>query len=188
MKFNNPTFWSFILLVVIASLYRVIPHGNYGFPPQLAMAVFAGAIIKNRKLSFLMPLFSMLISDLLFEALYRSGLGNTPGFYEGQWINYLLLCSLTVFGFWIKGFKWTNILAASVAAPTFYFLASNFVVWAGGGGFGRAKTFAGLMQCYIDGLPFYYASLAATVVFSALFFGCYYVFAKMSPAVKQQAA
>jgi hypothetical protein len=190
MKFNNPTFWSFILLIVIASLYRVIPHGVYGFPPQLAMAIFAGAIIKDKKFSFLMPLFSMLISDLVFEALFRTGLSTTPGFYEGQWINYLLICSLTVFGFWIKGFKWTSILAASVAAPTFYFLASNFVVWAGGGGFQRPKTFDGLLQCYADGLPFYYASLKATAVFATLLFGCYYVFTKTSAAgvVKPQAA
>jgi hypothetical protein len=187
MKFNNPTFWSFILLIVIASLYRVIPHGLYGFPPQMAMAIFAGAIIKDKKLSFLMPLLSMILSDLLFEILYRNGIGNTPGFYQGQWINYLLLCSLTVFGFWIKGFKLTSILGASIAAPTFYFIASNFVVWAGGGGFQRSKTFAGMMQCYIDGLPFYYASVASTVVFAALFFGCYYVFTKTSPQVRQQA-
>jgi hypothetical protein len=178
MKLNNPTFWSFILLIVIASLYRVIPHGLYGFPPQMAMALFAGAIIKNRKFSFLMPLFSMLVSDLLFEVLYRNGIGNTPGFYQGQWINYLLICSLTVFGFWIKNFKQTSILTASVVAPTFYFLASNFVVWAGNGGFQRSKTFAGMIQCYVDGLPFYYASLVSTIVFSALFFGCYYIFTK----------
>jgi hypothetical protein len=36
-------------------------------------------------------------------------------------------------------------------------------------------------------LPFYYASVASTVVFAALFFGCYYVFTKTSPQVRQQA-
>jgi hypothetical protein len=176
MKSNNTVFWSFALLVAIASLYRVMPHGTYGFPPQLAMAVFAGAVIQNRKFSFLMPLGSMFLSDLLFQGLYALGYSNTPGFYEGQWINYLLITSLTVFGFWAKNLKPGNILGASVAAPTFYFFASNLVVWIGGGGLGRAKTFDGLMQCYADGLPFYYASLAATVVFSAVLFGVYRLF------------
>jgi hypothetical protein len=130
MKSNNTVFWSFALLVAIASLYRVLPHGTYGFPPQLAMAVFAGAIIKNKKFSFLMPLGSMFLSDLLFQGLYALGYSNTPGFYEGQWVNYLLIGSLTVFGFWAKNLKPGNILAASLAAPTFYFLASNLAVWA----------------------------------------------------------
>ena len=185
MKLNNTTIWSFVLLVAIASLYRVLPHGTYGFPPQLAMAVFAGAIIKNRKFSFLMPLGSMFLSDLLFQGLYALGYSNTPGFYEGQWINYLLITSLTVFGFWAKNLKPGNILAASLAAPSFYFIASNLAVWAGSGGLGRSKDFAGLMQCYADALPFYYASLAATIVFSAVLFGIYKLFIAQTGKVKQ---
>jgi hypothetical protein len=148
-------------------------------------AIFAGAIIKNKKLSFLMPLGSMFLSDLLFQGLYALGYSNTPGFYEGQWVNYLLIGSLTVFGFWIKGFKPGNILAASLAAPTFFFLASNLAVWAGSGGLGRSKDLAGLMQCYADGLPFYYASLAATIVFSAVLFGIYHLFIAQTGKAKQ---
>jgi len=186
MKWNSQVFWSFVLLVVIASLYRVIPHGDYGFPPQLAMAVFAGAIIKNKKASFLMPLFSMLLSDLLFQLLYTSGLSNTPGFYAGQWVNYLLLCSLTVFGFWIKGFKPVSILAAALAAPTFYFLTSNLAVWAGSGGYGHPKNLAGMIQTYVDGLPFYYAQLLSTTVFSFLLFGVYHLFIAQKNKATQQ--
>lgn len=186
MKLNNTTFWSLVLFVAIASLYRIMPHGTYGFPPQLAMAVFAGAIIKNKKLSFLMPLSSMFLSDLLFQGLYALGYSNTTGFYEGQWMNYLLIGSLTVFGFWAKNLKPGNILAASLAAPTFYFIASNLAVWAGSGGLGRSKDFAGLLQCYVDALPFYYASLAATIVFSAVFFGVYRLFMAQKTAKAKQ--
>lgn len=186
MKLNNTTFWSFVLLVAVASLYRIMPHGTYGFPPQLAMAVFAGAIIKDKRFSFLMPLSSMFLSDLLFQGLYALGYSNTPGFYEGQWVNYLLIGSLTVFGFWAKNLKPGNILAASLAAPSFYFIASNLVVWAGGGGLGRSKDAAGLVQCYVDALPFYYASLAATVVFSAVLFGVYRLFIAQKTAKTEQ--
>jgi hypothetical protein len=187
MKLNRQVFGSFAILVALGSLYRVIPHGDYGFPPQLAMAVFAGAIIRQRAFSFFLPLASMLASDLLFQGLFSMGWSNTPGFYEGQWVNYLLIGSLTVFGFWAKNLKPGNILAASVAAPTFYFIVSNFVVWASGGGFARPKTFDGLMQCYTDGLPFYYASLAATVVFSVLLFGVYRLFIIQKTSAAQAA-
>jgi hypothetical protein len=65
-----------------------------------------------------------------------------------------------------------------LAAPTAYFLASNFLVWASSSplaGLGRPKTFAGLMMCYSDGLPFYPWSVAATFIFSAILFGSYYI-------------
>jgi hypothetical protein len=42
-------------------------------------------------------------------------------------------------------------------------------------GLGRPKTFAGLMLCFSDGLPFYPWSLASTFIFSAIFFGSYYM-------------
>lgn len=173
MNVTKPVFWSFVLLVAISALYRVIPHEQYGFPPQLAIAVFAGAIMQNKKTSFLLPLLSMVLSDGIFEILYLNGIGNTPGFYSGQWVNYLLLCSLVVFGFGIKQFKWQRILGAAIAAPTAYFILSNGILWSQGGGFGRPLTYSGLIQCYADGLPFYGFQILSTAVFSALFFGCY---------------
>jgi hypothetical protein len=69
-----------------------------------------------------------------------------------------------------------NIAVASFAAPTAYFLISNFMVWLSGtGGLQRPKTFDGLMMCFADGLPFYKNSIAGTLFFSALFFGSYYL-------------
>jgi hypothetical protein len=110
--------------------------------------------------------------------LYINGVGNIPGFYDGQVLNYILFAGLTVFGFFIKNFNIKRIAIASVAAPSVYFLVSNFLVWASSSplaGLGRPKTFAGLMMCYGDGLPFYLWSLAATLIFSIIFFGSYYM-------------
>jgi hypothetical protein len=39
----------------------------------------------------------------------------------------------------------------------------------------RPKTFSGLMQTYIDGLPFFQTSLYGTLFFSAVLFGGYYL-------------
>ena len=84
MKITKQVVVSFILLVIVASLYRVLPGRPFGFAPQWAMAIFAGAIIKNKKYSFLLPLASMFVSDALYEVLYRSGASNIKGFYSGQ--------------------------------------------------------------------------------------------------------
>ena len=72
---------------------------------------------------------------------------------------------------------------ASLAAPTIYFILSNFILWAGWTGtrgLGRPKTFDGLLLCYNDAIPFYRTSLYATVIFSAILFGAYYLIRKNS--------
>jgi hypothetical protein len=183
MKITKQLAGSFILLIVIASLYRIMPGRPYGFAPQIAMAIFGGAIIKDKKFAFLLPLLAMFVSDCLYQLLYINGVGTMYGFYEGQVLNYILFGGLTVFGFFIKNLNVKKIALASIAAPTAYFLASNFFVWASSSplaGLSRPKTFAGLMMCYGDGLPFYPWSVASTFVFSAILFGSYYLMTKKS--------
>jgi hypothetical protein len=181
MKNTKQLLGSFILLIIIASLYRIMPGRPYGFAPQIAMAIFGGAVIQNKKFAFLLPLVAMLVSDGLYQLLYMNGVGVIQGFYEGQVLNYLLFAGLTIFGFMIKNFNVKKIALAAVSAPTAYFLASNFFVWTSTSalaGLGRPKTFSGLMMCYSDGLPFYPWSLASTFVFSAILFGSYYLMTK----------
>jgi hypothetical protein len=178
MKITKQVIITFILLVFIGSVYRILPNRPWGFAPQIAMAIFGGAVIKDKRLAFLLPLLSMFVSDALYEILYRNGVGNISGFYEGQITNYILIGLTTVFGFFIRNFNIPQIAFACVAAPTVFFVLSNFFVWLSTSpqaGLGRPKTFAGLIQCLNDGLPFYRGSLEATFVFSALLFGGYYL-------------
>ena len=185
MKLDKSIIWSFILLVIIASLYRIMPGRPLGFAPQIAMAIFAGSIVKDKKWSFLLPLASMFISDLVYEVLYRYNIVELEGFYNGQVTNYILFTFLTVFGFFVNSKKPFSILMGSFAAPTAYFLISNLMVWMGDGGLYRPKTFNGLLLCYNDALPFYKGSLLATVVFSAILFGSYYLYSKKNMAVSK---
>ncbi|MGI8951542.1 MAG: DUF6580 family putative transport protein [Chitinophagaceae bacterium] len=179
MKISKSVIISLILLVLVAALYRIIPSRPFGFAPQIAMSIFGGAIfIKNKKWAFVLPVFSMFLSDVLYQVLYNAGLSSMQGFYEGQWQNYLIFAALTCIGFLIKKINILNILVASVASPTIYFVVSNFVVWAGWQGtrgLGRLKTFSGLLLCYNDALPFYWNSVYSTVVFSAILFGGYFL-------------
>ncbi|HTN06382.1 DUF6580 family putative transport protein [Agriterribacter sp.] len=176
MKISKNVLYIFLALIVVAALYRIVPGRPYGFAPQIAMALFGGALIKDRKMAFALPVLSMFLSDALFELLYYTGISPMWGFYEGQLTNYLLFALLTVIGFFIKKINVINIAAASFAAPTVYFLISNFMVWLSGtGGFQRPKTWDGLMMSFADGLPFYKNSVAGTLFFAGLFFGGYYL-------------
>lgn len=187
MKLNKSVLFIFALLIIVASVYRVWDGRPWGFVPQIAMALFAGAVIKDRKLAFALPLLSMLLSDVLYQVLFVNGLSEIPGFYTGQAVNYILFAVITFIGFALRNLNTGRIAAATVVAPTVYFLLSNFEVWIGGGGYNRAKTFGGLLQCYNDGLPFYKGYVLGTVFFSIVLFGAYYVYQKMHEPKKSLA-
>jgi hypothetical protein len=180
-------------MVVVSALYRILPNRPMGFAPQIAIGLFSGAVfVKNKKWAFALPLISLFLSDLLYELLYIYSNGSTliKGFYDGQWVTYLLFTGITAFGFLINTRKIGNVFFAAIAAPTAYFLASNFYVWTAAGkgfGLGRPKTFNGLMLTYGDALPFYKNSLVATLVFSTLLFGIYYLISNRYTAQKEAA-
>ncbi len=171
MKLSRYTLLSLLLLVLVAAIYRVIPNRPWGFAPQFAMTLFCGAMMKDKKIAFLLPLLSMFISDLLYQVLFIQGLAVIEGFYDGMIWNYLIFGSLTFVGFFVNTNSITSIFKGSIISPTLFFLISNFTTWLSGGGLKRPKTFSGLMQAFADGLPFYGNSLVATLVFGLILFG-----------------
>jgi hypothetical protein len=174
MKQTNKPLLAFGLLVLTAALYRIVPGRPFGFEPMIAMAIFGGAVIANKRLAFALPLAAMLLSDALYEGLSRAQILNMPGFYEGQWLNYILLAGITFFGIFMKRVNLLNVGVAAVAAPILYFLISNTGVWAGGGGYARPISFAGWLQAMADGLPFLKWSMLSSVAFSGVLFGAWY--------------
>jgi len=182
MKIDKSTLVSFILLVLIASLYRVMPGRPYGFAPQVAMALFAGSVVNDKKLSFLLPILSLFISDVIYEVLYRNGLSTIGGFYDGQLLNYVLFAVLTVVGFFVNKDKIIDIALGAIAGATGYFLLSNFGVWLLGGldinNIPYPKTALGLINCFAAGVPFYKMSIYSTLFFSTILFGGYYLINK----------
>ncbi len=190
MKFSKNTIYAIALLILVAALFRIIPNRPAGFAPQMALAIFGGSIISNKKWAFALPIFSLFISDLLYQFLHLTGITTIQGFYEGQWQVYFCFMILTVFGFMLKKPNFKNVLGFSVSGSLIFFLISNFMVWIGGGGFARPKTFAGLMQCYNDALLYYrdgglvhgFAGnfILGDLFFSAILFGGFYLLTKNS--------
>lgn len=194
MKLNKSSLIAFLLLIVVASLYRVWESRPYGFAPQIAMAIFGGAIIKDKKLAFILPLLSMLLSDALYQLLYINGISDIQGFYKGQWQLYLIFAGLTVFGFLLRRVNIPRVLGFSLGGSMIFFIVSNLLVWIGGGGLGRPLTFDGLLLCYGDAIAFYrdYGLINGFVgnifigdlFFSAVLFGTYYFISRGAPKLE----
>lgn len=198
MKLNRSTIIIFLLLLVSASLYRIIPTRPFGFAPQMSMALLGGAVIKDKKWAFILPVFSLFISDLIFYVLHAAGLTDMLGFYDGQWGIYLAFILITAFGFLMKKINVLNVAAFSIAGSVIFFLFTNFITWKVGQGFARPQTFEGLMQCYGDGIAFYrqfglingFAAnfILGELIWSFILFGSYYLITKFMTVSKTQVA
>ena len=167
MKISGRLIVFTILLVALATACKYFfgPELAWsGFSPVIAIALFSGFIIRQKDLSFLLPLIALFVSDAVIQLLYEKNLFPYSGFYTGQWKNYLILLSATLIGWALKGRKTAHLLAGSIIAPTVFFLLSNFSVWMSQEVL-YPKNFSGLLTCYAAGLPFYKNALMATIVF-----------------------
>lgn len=155
------------LYVVGAVLFRLIPH-PWNATPLGAMFLFSGATFKSKKMSLLVPLVALLVSDYaVVLILYH---GKYAWFSPVTWAGFLLV---GVLGWTLRGkFNWLKIGGASVAGSTLFFLFTNFGSWWGIANL-YPHNFAGLTACYAAGLPFYGNALVGDLAFSALMFGSY---------------
>ena len=174
MKFNYKLTLFTTLLVVVTVLSKLFFSTKLefsGFSPVIAIALFAGMIIKDKSVSFLMPLLSLFISDVIIEVLFRFNLFPYAGLYGYQLLNYSLLLLTTLLGWALKGHKLGSVFIGILVAPTLFFVLSNFTVWMTASFY--TKDFSGLVSCFVAALPFYSHSLAATFIFLPVFLYSY---------------
>ena len=192
MKLNRSNLLILFILILACALYRVWDSRPMGFAPQIAMALFAGSVSKDKRFAFLFPILSLFISDLIYQILYIQGLSTIKGFYSDQWQNYLLIASITVIGFFINKNKIGQIFIGSLAGAVYFFLISNFMVWIGGSwdinNQPYPRSFSGLMLCYSEALPFFKWSVLSTLIFNGIFFGSFYLLGKSVLKKEMQAA
>lgn len=163
------------VLIAFAALTRLFPHYP-NFTAIGAMAIFGGAVIKDKKLALLLPLAALAISDICLEWF-------TPvqGFYgKEQLFVYAAFIIITVMAMFIRKITFGSIAFASVWSGIIFFLISNFGVWLISPAY--PNTLDGLGACYWIGIPFYNReitgsfllnSIAGNLFFSAVLFSAY---------------
>jgi hypothetical protein len=139
-----------------------MPHAD-NFTPVAAIALFAGAYLKRRH-AVIVPLVLMAVSDIFI------GMHNVLIFTWGSFI----LASLL--GLFIRKNKsFLRITGMSLLSSLVFFIVTNFGVWVMGW---YPPTLAGLVNCYIMGLPFLRDFTVSTLLYSAVFFTAYEVIAR----------
>ena len=148
-----------VVLIGLVVAGRLMPH-VWNATPLIAVCLLAGYVLP-RKWAIGVPLVAMFISDL------------SLGFYHLPIMLtvYGSLAIMTLFGSWIKEIKPHKVLAASLASSTFFFITTNFAVWASGAWY--PKTAAGLMLAYEMGIPFFRNMALGDVIFTGAMFGAW---------------
>lgn len=149
-----------LLFILTAAGLRLLPHPP-NFTPVAAIALF-GAVYFSKKIALVLPIAAMAISDAFI------------GFYEPKLMAVVygsfLLCVLV--GFWLKkNKKWHTVLGSACFTALIFFLLTNFAVWAFSPWY--AKTFDGIIQCYLMALPFFRNTLLGDLFYAAISFGAF---------------
>jgi uncharacterized protein DUF6580 len=160
---NRNTIARFVLasgLVVFCAVMRILPH-PWNLTPVGATALFSGACFDRRRWAFAVPLAAMFLSDAVI------------GFHALMPVVYAAFAIIVVMGMALRSRRSSPaaVAAGAVSAATFFFIVTNFAVWAMGTTY--PKTLAGLAGCYIAAIPFYGTNLMGDVLYSALLFGTF---------------
>jgi len=162
-----------LALIVLAAALRVAPH-PWNFTPVGAMALFSGALLKDRRLAFFFPLLALFLGDIFV------------GFHKLVPIVYASFLINVTIGVWLRDRRTVaRISLATLLGATQFFLVTNFAVWWLLNSY--PKTTSGLAACYLAGIPFFWNTLAGDAFYAALLFGAFALAERVIPALREPA-
>ncbi|MGZ3775241.1 MAG: DUF6580 family putative transport protein [Pseudobdellovibrionaceae bacterium] len=156
-----------ILMILAAAFSRLIPH-PWNFTAIGAMALFGGAYLPSKKLSLLIPVAALFLSDFILS------------FHLTMVFVYLSFMLIVLLGWTLREKR--NVVrlgVLSLVASTLFFVVSNFGVWITQDMY--PVTWQGLVQCYVAAIPFFDNQVYGDLFFSALLFGSFEAVKKYAP-------
>ncbi len=163
----------FALFMIAAAALRVAPH-PWNFTPVGGMALFSGALVRDRRLAFLFPLAALFAGDLFL------------GFHKLMPIVYASFLLSVLIGRLLQNRRTlARISGATLLGAAQFFVVTNFGVWALGSFYPR--TLAGLGACYAAGIPFFWNTLAGDAFYAGVLFGAFALVERWVPALRETA-
>ena len=160
------------VIIILAAVLRIVPH-PWNFTPIGAMALFSGAMFRDRRVAFLFPLVALFAGDL-FVGFHRLIPVVYASFLLSVWIGTGLANRRGIL----------RVGGAVFLGALQFFLITNFAVWQLFGTYPHTPT--GLAACYIAGLPFFGNAIAGDALYATLFFGTFALAEKFFPTFRLQ--
>lgn len=180
------------IFTIVGFSFRFLPYWKEQYQGWLmciwgmnaVMPLFMVSVSKCRStiIGYALPLLGFIVSDLIIQwILIAKGLDTSS--IRGRLVTYAIFLMLAQLGLLLKYFKlpkWENVLAGvglTLVGSILFFLISNGLVWL------RSvptdaphfyhRTWAGLIDCYVQGIPFFRNQLIGDAIFSLAFFSIY---------------
>jgi hypothetical protein len=176
-KMNSVSYLSVLRAVVIlcfllfAAAVRILPH-PWNFTPIGAMALFGGAKFGRSWKAFLFPLAALFCGDLFV------------GFHRLMPVVYLSFSLSVLIGIAFRNRQSLKPLClATFLGALQFFLVTNFAVWALENTYPHSS--AGLITCYVAGIPLFGNTLSGDACYAFLLFGGFAYVERLIPALRQ---
>ncbi len=140
---------SFIGLTTL--YFRLVSH-TPNFSPALTLALFSGAFSEKKMRRYGLPLLIMFCTDLIL------------GTHATMPFTYISLLLIAWMGTFIRKHGLIHMSWGALIAPLTFYVISNFGVWIATPLY--QKSFDGLIECYVAGIPFFRNSFIGTSLFS----------------------
>jgi len=183
---SQSSYWILVIAILFPALLRYLGQ-PWNLTPVGGIALFAGVYFCDKRRAIAVPLVAMMLSDLTW-GLMKGDLSTYTfhrmlPFVYGCYVLYVWLGS-GVRASWLQSsrsaenashplwrlmFKLVGPLAvATLAGSATFFIITNFGSWLMFDTFPR--TIAGLVDCYIAGLPFLRPTLIGDALYTTVFF------------------
>lgn len=159
MNNKNSTYVLAIILIVIASLSRLIAHQE-NFSPILGIALLGTAYLQKTWLKYLVPIAVMFISDIFL------GLHSTMLFTYGS-----LALIVWVSTYILRKVNFRTVLNSTLLASIIFFVVTNLGFWLMSGLYTLDTN--GIVRCFELAVPFYRNTLTSALISTGVLFGVY---------------
>jgi len=156
-----------VLMIIAAAAFRLVsyrfPYVLSNFNPVGAVALFGGAYFTDKWKAYIVPLFTLFVSDIFLNRLYS---GHWKILDNSSILVYVFFIIVVFMGSLIKKANVLNVFLTSLIAVVLHWLITDIP-------FGALypHTFAGYMQSLTAAIPFEKNMLFGDVVFCAILFG-----------------
>ncbi len=177
--------WGFWLgLFAFTFVWRILPYAleaadvmkidpqttwyPWNFAPFMAVCLFSGAGLPDRRWAFTAPLVVFALSNFAMWGLTgHRGFAFSPS----QPLIMAAFAGTVAIGQFLKSSpRWSVAIPAGVVAETLFFIITNFAVWYFGEGGIYPLTMQGLVMCYVAAIPYFGRSLVSTTLFASILF------------------
>jgi hypothetical protein len=158
-----------VLLMAAAAMSRFIPHAA-NFTAVGAMALFGGAIFRDKRIAFLLPMVVMLLTDAVL-GFHLSMIPVYACFTATVFVGTRISYRLNPF----------SIITSSIACSILFFLVTNLPFWYADLSL-YPLTWNGTIESYTAAIPFFGNLLAGDLFYNGILFGTYFLVTRKLPA------